>query len=774
MPVTGVGITTCVGMEYADLGILRWDSDRNALAAMFGDNFSFGWGQDWQSPSIVMYDKDFKVLGVPVAGGIAMQPRRQLWDYPHNNPEYSTILPCDFIKVGGWWWVAAMVSAGLGNELRTVFWRSRDLVTWEDSGFSVNRSVHEGMVMLTFDVVGDFVYIFGTHGLRRDGPIWLWRCPVGQFPQGVWEPRNGGQAVVEGRHGELCFRFMQGNAVLSFFDERRYCQSVLTIPSPDGDWSKASQVDYAWGDQTPQLYGGYISPTSRLNEPNGMKFWVSQWVTAGNDPYHVLSIEATLQAMGPLVKTPEYHGSVDPRASVLADAMQNSLPPERYAALLPAVAQCLSESGCTTVDRIAMWCAQVGHESAGLRYMQELADGSAYEGRADLGNTQPGDGPRFKGHGPIQITGRYNHAKCSEWAFGRGLVPSPTYFVDNPQDLASDKYGFIGVTWYWTTQRPMNEAADAKDLDRATRFINGGLNGIDDRRSRYNSCLQMGQNLMALVGQPPKLVGERVLAFDPNIIPQETGYWCGPASTQIVLAIQGVNVPESVLAIECGTTEGGTDSVLLVERCLDTRLPQANYTSVMMPNDPPTQAQKELMWQNIKQSIDAGFGLVLNVVAPPNNYPRGVKGSPNLAYGGGTVFHYVACVGYDDTPPRSIKLADPGFRPFQAWISFDQAATLVPPKGYIYANTVRAPAPAPVPQPAPRPQPKPAPQPVLVVRSTLAGRPHPHTEQQDIAATLLDMRAEQLITQALVFALADKMGIDAKAVYAKARESFNT
>jgi putative chitinase len=564
---------------------------------------------------------------------------------------------------------------------------------------------------------------------------------------------------------------MQGNAVLSFFDERRYCQSVLTLASPDGDWEKARQLDYAWGDQTPQLYGGYISPTSELNKPNGMKFWVSQWVTATNSPYHVFSVDATLQALGPLAKDAEYHSSVDPRVSVLADAMMNSLPQERYAALLPAVVQCLAESGCTTVDRVAMWCAQVGHESAGLRYMQELADGSAYEGRADLGNTQRGDGPRFKGHGPIQITGRYNHAKCSEWAFGRGLVPSPTYFVDNPQDLASDKYGFIGVTWYWTTQRPMNEAADARDLDRATRFVNGGLNGIDDRRSRYNKCLQMGQRLMTLAGQQ-RGVGEKVLSFDVSIIPQETGYWCGPASAQILLAIQGINAPESVLAIECGTHQGGTDSVLLVERCLDARLPQANYTSVMMPNDPPTQAQKEMMWRHITQSIDAGYALILNVVAPPNNYPRGVKGSPNLAYGGGTIFHYVACVGYDDTAPRSVKLADPGFRPFQAWISFDQCATLVPPKGYIYANAAPKPV-AVAPEVIPAQPPKQPSQPVLVLKSALAGRPHSPKEQADIASTLLDIRAEQLITQALVFALADKMGIDAKAVYSKAKESFN-
>ena len=75
---------------------------------MFGDNFS-DWGMkgEWQSPSIVMYDDDYQVLGIPTASGIASEGRRrQLWDYPHNNPEYSTILPTDFIKVAGIWYVA--------------------------------------------------------------------------------------------------------------------------------------------------------------------------------------------------------------------------------------------------------------------------------------------------------------------------------------------------------------------------------------------------------------------------------------------------------------------------------------------------------------------------------------------------------------------------------------------------------------------------------------------------------------------------------------------
>ncbi|OZC62366.1 hypothetical protein CH267_02175 [Rhodococcus sp. 06-621-2] len=189
-------------------------------------------------------------------------------------------------------------------------------------------------------------------------------------------------------------------------------------------------------------------------------------------------------------------------AQTLAAAMDNRVPRERYEALTPAWNAALLQAGCTTVDRVAMWCSQIGHESGGLKWMQEIADGSAYEGRADLGNTQPGDGRRFKGHGPIQITGRYNHTKVSEWALARGYVPTPTFFVDDPNALAGEQYGFLGAVWYWTVARNMNGFADARDIEGASRAVNGTnrktgrANGIDDRITFYNRALRFGDALL--------------------------------------------------------------------------------------------------------------------------------------------------------------------------------------------------------------------------------------------------------------------------------------
>ena len=78
--------------------------------------------------------------------------------------------------------------------------------------------------------------------------------------------------------------------------------------------------------------------------------------------------------------------------------------------------------------RQAHFLAQVGHESAALRYSEELASGEAYEGRTDLGNNQPGDGPRFKGRGLIELTGRANYAAYGA-ARGRNFTDG-----DNPTD----------------------------------------------------------------------------------------------------------------------------------------------------------------------------------------------------------------------------------------------------------------------------------------------------------------------------------------------------
>jgi putative chitinase len=126
------------------------------------------------------------------------------------------------------------------------------------------------------------------------------------------------------------------------------------------------------------------------------------------------------------------------------------------------------------VERETHFLAQVAHESGGFNYVRELASGDAYEGRADLGNTEPGDGVRFKGRGLIQITGKANYAACGD-ALGVDLLLTPE-LLERP-DLAARSAG-----WYWDS-RHLNELADRGDARAITKKINGGLNGYQDRLS---------------------------------------------------------------------------------------------------------------------------------------------------------------------------------------------------------------------------------------------------------------------------------------------------
>ncbi|MGW1740444.1 C39 family peptidase [Nocardia sp. NPDC001965] len=181
---------------------------------------------------------------------------------------------------------------------------------------------------------------------------------------------------------------------------------------------------------------------------------------------------------------------------------------------------------------------------------------------------------------------------------------------------------------------------------------------------------------------------EIVLPYDRGIVAQETFYFCGPASTQNVLNSCGIRVSENDLAAQMGTSVNGTDYVGLITPVLNRYLPEAQYRHTYMPNDPPTDSQVETLWTDIRRSIDAGYGVIANIVAPPGNFPRGVKGSVSPAYSGSTVYHYIALMGYD-LAARAVWVADSGFWPYGYWIALEQLGTLIPPKGYT-AATVEA------------------------------------------------------------------------------------
>jgi predicted chitinase len=139
--------------------------------------------------------------------------------------------------------------------------------------------------------------------------------------------------------------------------------------------------------------------------------------------------------------------------------------------LITALNDVLYKYGIGTPLRVSHFIAQIAHESGGFRYREEIASGSAYEGRLDLGNTEPGDGVRFKGRGFIQLTGRANYR-----AYG---------MEDTPEKVSQDPYAVDVAGWYWK-KRGLNAVADEDSLVAVTKLVNGGVNGIKDRKELLN------------------------------------------------------------------------------------------------------------------------------------------------------------------------------------------------------------------------------------------------------------------------------------------------
>lgn len=173
----------------------------------------------------------------------------------------------------------------------------------------------------------------------------------------------------------------------------------------------------------------------------------------------------------------------DDMPSLLSAAYPNAAKSncERYAPHLLAAAW---SYGIHTPLRLAHWLAQVGHESGELKYSEEIASGRAYEGRKDLGNTQPGDGMKHKGMGLIQITGKFNQSRYFKFIGEPGLLERPRELAEDPQ-LAADSAG-----WFWRrgTAVDLSRVADKDNITLITKLINGGYNGLTDRKRLLALC----------------------------------------------------------------------------------------------------------------------------------------------------------------------------------------------------------------------------------------------------------------------------------------------
>lgn len=145
--------------------------------------------------------------------------------------------------------------------------------------------------------------------------------------------------------------------------------------------------------------------------------------------------------------------------------------PHTASAEAPILSVVMDKYSINSPLRMAHFMAQIMHESEQMQLREEMASGEEYEGRADLGNTQPGDGPLYKGRGFIQLTGRSNYSLYG-LALGVDLLCNPELVAT---DYAADVSGL-----FWANHS-LNALADEDNVNAITRMINGGYNGLQDR-----------------------------------------------------------------------------------------------------------------------------------------------------------------------------------------------------------------------------------------------------------------------------------------------------
>ena len=134
------------------------------------------------------------------------------------------------------------------------------------------------------------------------------------------------------------------------------------------------------------------------------------------------------------------------------------------------------------IEATQMLMANLLHETGNMKWMKEIADGWAYEGRTDLGNTQPGDGPRFKGAGVLMLTGRYNYDRLSK------ALRDPR--VMEGCDYVARIYPFTSAET-WIRENDLLRIAKTKGFDDVCYRINGGWNGYEDRKAKYKICREV-------------------------------------------------------------------------------------------------------------------------------------------------------------------------------------------------------------------------------------------------------------------------------------------
>lgn len=313
--LTGPGITSRFRMQATDLGIpVRTPDGR--LLFVFGDSYEKPYVSNknfWRSPT-ALYSRTRDLNGgVEWSGAVGGRWARQLVRYPHDNREFSTVLPSDVITIGDTMYLHVMVNKGLMNVIRTEIWRSDDNgATWHKTEAKFKGTEQHGRFQLLTWALGDDdrVYILSTKFNRKESVI-LSRVrssrildpdayeTLGRGKDG-WKWGRGLEAtpVLHGRFGELCLRRISGKWLLTCFNAGTAAiEGRLLDGAPDAGVghlpAKKLISGGEWGAQddshVAMLYGGYVIPGSSLDE---LHLSVSQWKNLkrnkGGWPYRVM------------------------------------------------------------------------------------------------------------------------------------------------------------------------------------------------------------------------------------------------------------------------------------------------------------------------------------------------------------------------------------------------------------------------------------------------------------------------------------------------------
>lgn len=219
--------------------------------------------------------------------------------------------------------------------------------------------------------------------------------------------------------------------------------------------------------------------------------------------------------------------------------------------------------GIDMPHRLTHFLAQELHESGSFRYDKEIASGAAYEGRKDLGNVKKGDGKKFKGRGPEQMTGRNNYRRFTAWV--RKFIPDAPDFEQFPEKVNTDPYEGLTAIWFWSvgnsTGKSLNVYADQNNIEMITRRVNGGLNGFADRLEYYDRAAfvllgyplgaykqfqEMAKRKWGYVGEADGLPGPQTRAAMHRALVDLTKPEAQPAKVQAAPVVEKVEVEKSV------------------------------------------------------------------------------------------------------------------------------------------------------------------------------------------------------------------------------------